>query len=49
MAEERKGSLSGLTEQEAREFHGMFTTSFISFTVVAIVAHVLVWNWRSWL
>jgi light-harvesting complex 1 beta chain len=49
MAEERKGSLSGLTEQEAREFHGRFTTSFIAFTVVAIVAHVLVWNWRSWL
>jgi light-harvesting complex 1 beta chain len=49
MAEERKGSLSGLTEQEAREFHGMFVTSFIAFTVVAIVAHVLVWNWRSWL
>lgn len=49
MAEERKGSLSGLTEQEAREFHGMFVTSFIAFTVIAIVAHVLVWNWRSWL
>ena len=49
MAEERKGSLSGLTEQEARDFHGLFVTSFIGFTVVAIVAHVLVWNWRSWL
>jgi light-harvesting complex 1 beta chain len=49
MADGRNGSLSGLTEQEAREFHGIFTTSFIGFTVVAIVAHVLVWNWRSWL
>ena len=49
MAEERKCSLSGLTEQEAREFHGLFTTSFIGFTVVAIVAHVLVWAWRPWL
>ncbi len=49
MAEERKGSLSGLTEQEARDFHGLFVTSFIGFTVIAIVAHVLVWNWRSWL
>jgi light-harvesting complex 1 beta chain len=46
---DRNGSLSGLTEQEAREFHGIFTTSFIGFTAVAIVAHVLVWNWRSWL
>ncbi len=41
--------LSGLSEQEAKEFHGMFVTSFIAFTVIAIVAHVLVWNWRSWL
>jgi light-harvesting complex 1 beta chain len=49
MADDRKGSLSGLTEQEAREFHGMFVTSFIAFTVIAIIAHVLVWNWRPWL
>jgi light-harvesting complex 1 beta chain len=49
MAEERKGSLSGLSEQEARDFHGLFVTSFIGFTVIAIVAHVLVWNWRAWL
>ena len=49
MAEERKGSLSGLSDQEARDFHGIFVTSFIGFTVIAIVAHVLVWNWRSWL
>lgn len=49
MAEERKGSLSGLTEQEAREFHGIFVSSFIGFTVIAIIAHVLVWNWRPWL
>ena len=49
MANDRSGSLSGLTEQEAREFHGMFVTSFIAFTVIAIIAHVLVWNWRPWL
>ncbi len=49
MIEERKGSLTGLTEQEAKEFHGIFITSFIAFTVIAIVAHVLVWNWRPWL
>ena len=49
MANDRQGSLSGLTEQDAREFHGMFVSSFIGFTVIAIVAHVLVWNWRSWL
>lgn len=49
MADDRKGSLSGLTEQEAREFHGMFVTSFIAFTAIAIVAHILVWNWRPWI
>jgi light-harvesting complex 1 beta chain len=45
----RSGSLSGLTEQEAKEFHSIFMTSFILFTLIAIVAHVLVWMWRPWL
>ena len=49
MLEERRGSLSGLTDQESKEFHGIFVTSFIVFTVIAIVAHFLVWNWRPWL
>ena len=49
MADERKGSLSGLSENEAREFHGVFMTSFIGFTVIAIIAHVLAWSWRPWL
>jgi len=49
MLEERRGSLSGLTEQEAKEFHGIFITSFIAFTVIAAIAHFLVWNWRPWL
>ena len=42
-------SLSGLTEGEAREFHKLFITSFIIFTVIAIVAHFLAWEWRPWL
>ena len=45
----RGGSLSGLTEQEAKVFHSLFMTSFIIFTVIAIIAHFLVWNWRPWL
>lgn len=45
----RDGSLTGLTENEAKEFHGIFVTSFVIFTVVAIVAHFLVWMWRPWL
>jgi light-harvesting complex 1 beta chain len=47
--EDRSGSLSGLTEREAKEFHGIFMTSFIIFTVIAIIAHILVWMWRPWL
>ena len=43
------GSLSGLTEAEAKEFHRIFMTSFILFTLIAIAAHVLVWMWRPWL
>lgn len=42
-------SLSGLTEAEAREFHAIFMQSFIGFTIVAIIAHVLAWIWRPWL
>lgn len=44
----RSGSLSGLSEAEAKEFHGIFVTSFIAFTVIAIIAHFLVWQWRPW-
>ncbi len=43
------GSLSGLTEAEAREFHSIFMTSFVVFTAIAIVAHILAWMWRPWL
>ena len=46
---ERSGSLSGLTEEEAKEFHRIFMISFIGFTLVALIAHILVWQWRPWL
>jgi light-harvesting complex 1 beta chain len=45
----RDGSLSGLTEPEAREFHRIFIASFIVFLIIAIIAHILVWQWRPWL
>jgi light-harvesting complex 1 beta chain len=48
MTDRRSDSLSGLTDQEAKEFHAIFMTSFIAFTVIAIVAHFLVWQWRPW-
>ena len=47
--EEKRVTLSGLTEREAKEFHGIFVTSFLIFTAIAVVAHVLVWQWRPWL
>jgi light-harvesting complex 1 beta chain len=47
--EERKSSLSGLSEREAKEFHGIFMTSFIIFVIVAAIAHFLAWQWRPWL
>ncbi len=49
MADSSRGSLSGLTESEAKEFHGIFITSFIIFTLIAVVAHFLAWQWRPWL
>ena len=46
---DRAVTLSGLSEPEAKEFHKIFVTSFLAFTAVAIVAHILVWSWRPWL
>jgi len=48
MAEDRRSSLSGLSGDEAKAFHSMFVTGFIVFTLIAIVAHFLVWQWRPW-
>jgi light-harvesting complex 1 beta chain len=45
----RGDSLSGLTENEAKEFHRIFIASFAGFTGIAIIAHFLVWQWRPWL
>ena len=44
-----RSSLSGLTEAEAQEFHGLFVRSFIAFLVIAIIAHILAWMWRPWI
>jgi light-harvesting complex 1 beta chain len=49
MPDTPRPSLSGLTEPEAREFHSLFMTSFVIFTIIAIVAHILAWMWRPWL
>lgn len=45
---DRARTMSYLTDQEAREFHAGFMMSFAAFTIVAVIAHILVWNWRPW-
>ncbi|WP_298691075.1 light-harvesting antenna LH1, beta subunit [uncultured Sphingomonas sp.] len=47
--DDRIGLRTYLTPEEAKEFHKLFMISFLIFTAVAIVAHILVWNWRPWL
>jgi len=47
--QEHNQSLSGLSENEAKEFHKLFVVSFIVFTAIAIIAHILAWQWRPWL
>jgi light-harvesting complex 1 beta chain len=47
--DDRIGPSTYLTEAEAKEFHKLFVSSFIAFTVIAIIAHILVWMWRPWL
>jgi len=49
MADQKSGSLTGLSEEEAKEFHDIFMKSFLIFTGVAVVAHILAWIWRPWL
>lgn len=41
-------SLSGLTENEAKEFHSYFVKSFLAFLTVAIIAHLLTYAFAPW-
>jgi light-harvesting complex 1 beta chain len=41
-------SISGLTEQEAKEFHEQFKTTFTAFIGIAALAHLLVVAARPW-
>ncbi len=47
--DDRMGVGTYLTPEEAKEFHKLFMMSFIIFTIVAVIAHFLAWNWRPWL
>ncbi len=41
-------SASGLSSDEAKEFHGAFMSGFLGFTAIAVVAHILVFMWKPW-
>ena len=41
-------SISGLTDEQALEFHEQFKVTFTTFMVLAAVAHGLVYVWRPW-
>ena len=43
-----KRSISGLTDEEAQEFHTYYMQGLVGFTAIAVVAHILVWAWRPW-
>jgi light-harvesting complex 1 beta chain len=49
MSDSKIGPGTYLTDAEAKEFHKGFVASMAFFTIVAIIAHVLVWAWRPWL
>ena len=42
------GSLSGLTSNEAKEFHRIFMGGFAAFFALSFFAHSLIWMWRPW-
>ncbi|MFN5233014.1 MAG: light-harvesting antenna LH1, beta subunit [Burkholderiaceae bacterium] len=45
---ERK-SISGMSDDEAQEFHVYYMQGLVGFTAVAVIAHALVWAWRPWI
>jgi light-harvesting complex 1 beta chain len=38
----------GMTDDEARAFHGAFVAGTAVFVLTAFVAHFLAWSWRPW-
>jgi light-harvesting complex 1 beta chain len=48
MSSDHESPLNYLTESEAKEVHKLFILSMGFFTLIAIIAHMLVWAWRPW-
>jgi len=42
-------SMTGLSDEEAQEFHAIFVQSMTGFFGVVVFAHLLAWLWRPWL
>ncbi len=49
MMVDNKSSWTGLTDAEAKELHEVYMSGLVLFTLIAVVAHVLVWLWRPWI
>jgi light-harvesting complex 1 beta chain len=41
-------SLSGLTPEQAKEFHEQFKVTYTAFAGIAAIAHILVLAWKPW-
>ena len=41
-------SISGLTVEQAKEFHEQFKVTYTAFVGIAAVAHLLVLVWKPW-
>ena len=42
------GGSSGLTSDQAKEFHSAYMQGYLGFVAIAVVAHVLIWMWKPW-
>jgi light-harvesting complex 1 beta chain len=48
MADRTDLSFTGLTDEQAQELHSVYMSGLMIFSIIAIVAHVLVFIWRPW-
>ncbi len=49
MAGTHPGSRGGWLEKDSSAFTAIFVVGFAMFLVIAVLAQVLGWHWRSWL
>ncbi|MGF1463025.1 MAG: light-harvesting antenna LH1, beta subunit [Maricaulaceae bacterium] len=49
MADDTTSMWTGLTDEEAQEFHKYYLQGTSLFVGTAVAAHFLVWIWRPWI